>query len=229
MNKNLLKIGVIILVVIPGGIFLWPSADEKSPLDRVETTVENESAFKIIAFGDSLTAGYGLSASQAYPAQLESVLLREGYDVSIINSGVSGETSRGNLERANFIASQDADMVILGIGGNDALRRLSVAETKNNIIETVQILKQAKAGKSEIVLLKMQAPINVGLVYKKQFDDMYEDIADEEDLILAPFITAELFLDSSNKLPDGIHYNQKGYAKAVDLYIAPAVREILEV
>jgi acyl-CoA thioesterase-1 len=229
MNKEKIKI-VAILLLLAGVIwfFFFSKSTNDKYISEIAPKVDKAAEIKIIAFGDSLTAGYGLSLSEGYPAQLEENLKSQGYDVAVINSGVSGETTRGNLERANFIASQAADVVILGIGGNDALRLLPISETKKNINDTVDTIKKGSVPSPVILLLKMQAPLTAGLGYKREFDAMYEEIATSKGLILVPFLTAELFLDSANKLPDGIHYNQEGYRKAVELYISPVLTEVLD-
>lgn len=185
------------------------------------------SGVKIIAFGDSLTAGYGLPAGESYPALLEAELKRRGAKVTVVNSGVSGETTRGNLERAEFIRKQNPDLVLLGIGGNDALRQLPVEETRKNIEATIATL-QSGTNPPVVVLLRMQAPITAGLGYKQTFDRQYEEIAKTYKLTLLPFITAEVFLKSEYKLSDGIHFNRAGYAQIVQLYLADTVAEIVE-
>jgi acyl-CoA thioesterase-1 len=225
MSKLTLVIGVMVVLLV--GWFIFSGDNNDVVLADIEPHETAAAAIKIIAFGDSLTAGYGLSQSQAYPAQLESVLTANGHDVEVINAGVSGETTRGNLERAVFIASQNPDIVLLGIGGNDALRSLPLGETKNNMSETIAILQQAE-DPPVILLLKMQAPLNSGLAYKRDFDAIYEELADEKGLLLVPFLTAELFLDVNNKLSDGIHYNELGYQKVVEQHVGPAVREVLD-
>lgn len=226
MNREKIKALVILVLLVS---LVWFFFFSKSINDEVIADITRKttsaSEIKVIAFGDSLTAGYGLLLSEAYPAQLESNLQASGYDVSVINSGVSGETTRGNLERADFIASQKADVVILGIGGNDALRLLPITETRKNIEETVDILKGSN---TVVVLLQMQAPLTAGLGYKREFDSMYEEVAAEKGVILIPFLTAELFLKAENKLSDGIHYNKEGYRKAVEQYISPVLKEVLD-
>lgn len=226
MNKIFATVLFSLLVLVGAG-WLFLGDDDKSATPVAVTKEAEEDTVKIIAFGDSLTAGYGLTESESYPAQLQAALLEKGYKVSVINSGVSGETSRGNLERASFIRSQNADIVILGIGGNDALRFLPVKEAKQNMSDTIDIL-QAGDQPPLIILLQMQAPLNSGLAYKREFDAIYEDIADEKDLILVPFITSELFLDRNNKIDDGVHYNKVGYQKAIELYILPALEKVLD-
>ncbi len=220
---NLPTLLIFVVLLLVGGFWLFGGDDAPAVESREITSA---SGVKIIAFGDSLTAGYGLPASEGYPALLEADLKERGHTVSVINSGVSGETTRGNLERAQFIRNQNPDIVILGIGGNDALRLLPVEETRSNIQKTITILKSG-VNPPVIVLLGMQAPINVGLGYKRTFDALYEELAEENELLLVPFITAEVFLDSANKLNDGIHYNKQGYQKVIDLYLGEPISDIV--
>lgn len=217
---------VILSIALLALAFYWWSNQPAEVV--VEPRVVNEVAgVKIIAFGDSLTAGYSLPASESYPAQLEATLKAQGLNVQIINSGVSGETTRGNLERAEFIRKQNPDIVLLGIGGNDALRLLPVEETKSNIEATIDILKSG-TNPPEVILLRMQAPINVGLEYKRAFDTLYEDVASTKNITLLPFITNEVFLNRDFKLADGIHLNQAGYAEVIKLYLGGPVAELVK-
>jgi acyl-CoA thioesterase-1 len=186
--------------------------------------VSNKAEYKIIAFGDSLTAGYGLNLEDSYPEQLEKKLIENNYNVKIINAGVSGETSFGNLERAEFIKNQNPDIVILGIGGNDALRGLQTENTKSNIEKTINILSE---NKSKIFLLKMQAPNNLGLKYKNDFDSIYESISKDKNIILIPFIVNEVFLNKNLMLNDRIHPNKEGYKMLVEKYIYPEIIKYL--
>jgi len=227
MNKIIPIISVVVVALLAGA---WFALSQNTPPEVVINTATDQPTtadIKIIAFGDSLTAGFGVSQSQAYPAQLENLLLAAGYDVQVINSGVSGETTAGSKERAAFIAAQAADIVILGIGGNDALRVLSIADADANIRTTIDTL-QASAQPPVILLLQMQAPLNAGFTYKNEFDALYQQIADDKNLTLVPFLTEEIFFDNTNKLPDGIHYNAQGYSKVIDQHILPAVERELE-
>lgn len=180
----------------------------------------------IIAFGDSLTAGYGLPASEAYPALLEALLREKGFSVRVVNSGVSGETTRGNLERAAFIRSQDPDLVLLGIGGNDMLRQLPVSETRANIDATLAVLREG-ADAPKVVLLRIQAPANAGPEYKAAFDGIYDDLARAYDISTAPFVVPEVFLDPALLLSDRVHPNKAGYERIVREYLLPDVTSAL--
>ena len=222
----LLKIGIIVLLTLMGVWFFMRDNANDAIIEDLPTREGIPSNFTIISFGDSLTAGYGLPTAESYPAQLESVLQAKGYDVAVINSGVSGETTRGNFERAPFIRSQNPDLVLLGIGGNDALRLLPVAEARKNIADTIETLESGD-NPPIVLLLKMQAPLNVGLAYKKEFDAIYDSLGEEYGLIVVPFLTAEVFLDKDNKISDGIHLNKMGYKKVVDEYLTPTLETIL--
>lgn len=227
ISKKNIKIALLILVIAGlGWFFSTQKNTEQIRQDIVPIEVASEESIKIIAFGDSLTAGYGVSQAEAYPAQLEVVLRGKGYVVSVTNSGVSGETTRGNLERANFIRSQDPNIVILGIGGNDALRALPLEETEKNIRATVEVLRGGEQP-PYVLLLRMQAPLNSGRGYKDQFDALYETIASDNKLVLIPFMTEEIFLNTENKIPDGVHYNQIGYQKVVEQHMLPILENIL--
>ena len=224
-TTNHLVLLSVIVFIIAGAVMYFGDDSKTDGIEKREVDIVE--GVKIIAFGDSLTAGYGLPASESYPAQLEVELEKRGYKVNVINSGVSGETTRGNLERASFIRNQNPDIILLGIGGNDALRLLPVEETEKNIEETIKILKGGD-NPPVVILLRMQAPINVGLGYKQTFDSLYEEIADRQEVILLPFLTAEVFLNANNKLSDGIHLNKTGYKQVVDLYLADTLSEIVD-
>lgn len=225
----LIRIILIAFFIIGAISWLFFSSDKNADIiSEVKPRQEaSEEVVKIIAFGDSLTAGYGLPVSESYPAQLQVALDKLGLDTEVINSGVSGETTRGNLERAKFIRAQNPDIVLLGIGGNDALRLLPIEETIKNFAETIKILKGGD-NPPVVIILRMQAPLNAGLAYKRSFDAMYEDLASENNVILLPFLTAELFFEPKNKLSDGIHFNQEGYRQVVELYLLPTVSDLVK-
>jgi len=224
---KILSIGIGVVTLSIAAYFIFVRDDNQSALNDITERESAVGGVTIVAFGDSLTAGYGLPVSESYPAQLEKSLVEKGLNVKVINAGVSGETTMGNLERADFIRSQNPDIVLLGIGGNDALRALPIEETIKNITQTVEILKGGD-NPPVVMLLEMQSPLNAGLSYKRAFDALYEDIAASQNIILLPFLTAEVFLKQENKLSDGIHLNKAGYAKVVELYLLEPVAEVVE-
>jgi acyl-CoA thioesterase I len=224
IHKILLAIVILCLSGLLFSYFSKVGVEKNSSSQKAVPSIVK--TYKIVAFGDSLTAGYNLPQNESYPAQLEAKLASADFSVQVINSGVSGETSRGNLERAEFIRSQNPNIVLLGIGGNDALRSLSVTDTKDNIEKTIQIL-QSGVNPPTVILLEIQAPLNNGLAYKKSFDALYGDLASTYSIKLIPFVVGKIFLDPSNMLDDGIHPNKKGYELIVDKYLFPAVTKEL--
>lgn len=224
---KIISIGLAVVVLVGAGYLFFVRDDNQAALNTINERTTAAGGVTIIAFGDSLTAGYGLPTNESYPAQLDAALKEQGKQATVINAGVSGETTRGNLERAEFIRSQNPDIVLLGIGGNDALRALPVADTKANIIRTIETLKSGE-NPPVVILLKMQSPLNAGLSYKREFDAMYEEIAEMQEIILVPFLTAEIFLKQENKLSDGIHLNKVGYGKVVQDYLLESVIEVIE-
>lgn len=198
---------------------------KKDPVSIAEPQKNTEQT-TVIAFGDSLTAGYGLPLYESYPSQLEKLLQEKGLSVRVINSGISGETTKGNFERAQFIRNQNPRMVILGIGGNDALRSLPIEETKKNIESTLTVLLSGE-NPPKVLLLRMQAPLNSGVEYKKEFDAMYPFFASKYSLPLVPFIVPEVSLNKTYLQNDGIHPTRDGYAILVTKYVFPAVTQAL--
>jgi len=224
-NAKIILIGVVGIVLAICS-FWYVLLKEDTKEIQVKTTDER-SAYTIVAFGDSLTAGYGLPLSESYPVQLEERLKTKGLDVTVVNAGVSGETTKGNNERAMFIRDQKPNMIIWGIGGNDALRVLPVSEMKINMESTIKILQSGDT-KPKILILEMQSPLNAGFNYKKEFDAVYKELSQKYDLTLVPFLVARVFLDSDLMLPDRIHPNKEGYATLIEENVLDAVLKELE-
>lgn len=214
----------LIVVVALSWFFLFRSDNTEK---GIVTKHDKEAAYTIVAFGDSLTAGYGLPLYESYPSQLEEKLSAKGLTVKVVNAGVSGETTKGNNERASFIKDQRPDMVILGIGGNDALRALPVKDMKKNIESTLAILQSAEP-KPVIILLQMQSPLNAGLAYKNEFDAVYGDLSKKYDIPLVPFLVTSVFSNPDLMLSDGIHPNKAGYARLIDENIFDVVYTYLK-
>lgn len=224
---KILSIGLGVVVLVGAVYVFFLRGDNQAAMNTIDERGPVAGGVTVIAFGDSLTAGYGLPINESYPAQLDAALKAQGIQATVINAGVSGETTRGNLERAEFIRSQNPDIVLLGIGGNDALRALPVSDTKANIIQTIEILKIGE-NPPVVMLLKMQSPLNAGLSYKREFDAMYEEIAASQEILLVPFLTTEIFLNQENKLSDGIHLNKVGYGKVIEQYLLEPVTGVIE-
>ncbi len=161
----------------------------------------------IVAFGDSITAGYGINIMDAYPAILEQLLRDAQKDIVVINSGVSGETTAGGLRRADFVVAQNPDIVIIALGGNDVLRGIPPENTKNNL---EQIIEKFQAGNVRVVLAGMYAPSNLGENYVREFNEIYPTLSKKYNIPLVPFLLAGVALDPTLNQADGIHPNQEG-------------------
>lgn len=166
----------------------------------------------IVAFGDSLMAGYQLPAEDAFPARLEKALKANGADVTITNASVSGDTTADGLARVDWSIPDGTDGVILELGANDALRGLTPEDTRKNLEAIIQRLKTRKIA---ILLAGMQAPPNMGSDYGKRFNAIYPDLAKKYDLTLYPLFVAAYVLHPDMKLSDGMHPNAKGVKAAV--------------
>lgn len=167
----------------------------------------------IVAFGDSLTAGYGLPDSQSYPARLQRLLIERGYRYRVVNAGVSGDTSAGGARRVEWALKGDVRVMILELGGNDALRGQPPAELKKNL---ARIIETAKKRGVNVILAGMEAPPNLGPDYTREFREVFSDLAREYDAPLIPFFLARVGGIAELNQMDGIHPNDKGTQIVVD-------------
>ena len=181
------------------------SSSQNKPLATPQTTANRP---KIIAFGDSLTAGFGLAEKEAYPYLLQEKLKADGYDYEVINAGVSGDTSLGGLERADWVLEQDnAKILILELGANDLLRAVPVAQMKENLNK---IILKAKAKNIKILLCGMLAPPTMGAEYQKSFTVAFPDLASEHKVVFLPFLLENIALKKELNQADSIHPNAEG-------------------
>ncbi len=163
---------------------------------------------KVIAFGDSLTAGFGLSDKESYPYLLQEKLNADGYDLEVVNAGVSGDTSLGGLERCDWVLDQEnAKIVILELGANDLLRGVPVSQMKTNLDK---IIRKAKARGLKILLCGMLAPPTMGAEYQRDFTHVFPDLATEHKIEFLPFLLEKVALNKDLNQADGIHPNAEG-------------------
>lgn len=177
----------------------------------------------IVTLGDSLTAGFGLPQDQSFPAQLEAALKARGQQVSVINAGVSGDTAAAALKRLDWALPENADVVIVELGGNDALQGLPPAETKAVLAKIIEALQ---AEGLPVLLAGMEAPRNMGKDYVEEFAAIFPDLASRYDVLLYPFFLEGVALDDGLMQADGIHPNGKGVTRIVE-GILPKVEELL--
>lgn len=170
---------------------------------------------KIIAFGDSLFAGYNLDPRDSYPEKLENALRAKGMNADVINAGVSGDTSAAGLQRLEFtLAAQDVPpaLFILELGGNDLLRGLSPEETKANLAKMLTILRDQKV---PVLIMGMRAPPNYGPEFQAQFDAIYRDLAKEYGAALIPFWLEDIYREPALFQADKIHPTADGIERLV--------------
>lgn len=196
-----------------------PAANESPSLPAPTGT-------KVVFLGDSLTAGFGLSVDEAYPALVERLLAERGRRVQVINAGVSGDTTAGGLARLDWQLGQKPAILFVCLGGNDGLRGLPLEATESNLRS---IIVRAQASGATVVLAGMQLPPNYGPEYTAGFRDLFPRLARELQLTLVPFLLEGVAADTELNQRDGIHPNAKGQrivaetvAKALEALVAPA-------
>lgn len=197
--------------------FLSPAwADRVAPVEKKV----------ILAFGDSLTAGYGLDRNDALPVYLQRALEKAGQDhVQIVNAGVSGDTTAGGVTRLAWtLKRQNPDYVILALGGNDMLRAIDPTSTAQNLRKMMDTLKAAKI---PVLLAGMRAPASMGDTFAAAYDKMYADLAREYDAVYYPFILDGVAMMPEYNQRDGVHPNVEG-VKIIAAKMLPYLEQLLE-
>ena len=178
---------------------------------------------KIVAFGDSLMAGFQLPASGAFPTRLEQALKAKGHAVTIVNAGVSGDTSSGALARVDWSVPPDTDAVILELGANDMLRGIDPKITRSALNA---IIRKLKSRGLEVMLAGMRAAPNMGPDYRRAYDTIFPDLASAYGLVFYPFFLDGIAANASFNLRDGVHPNQAG-VDVIVTRILPKVEELI--
>ncbi|MEK9755199.1 MAG: arylesterase [Rhodospirillaceae bacterium] len=191
------------------------------PSDRAAAA---DGSFRILVLGDSLTAGYGLAAADAFPAQLQAALKADGVDVQIINAGVSGDTSAGGRARLGWALGDKPQAMIVELGANDGLRGLDPAQTEANLDAIITAAKQAGVA---VLLTGMKAPPNLGAEYGSEFDALYPRLAKKHGVLFDPFFLAGVAARPELNQDDGIHPNAKGVTVIVRRML-PLVRRLAQ-
>ena len=179
-----------------------------------------ENVNKILLFGDSLMSGYGLKENQALSIILENDLKETGYNIRVINGSFSGDTSEDGLYRIEeYTSDSDIDLIVLGLGANDMLRRINPDQIESNLRKIIEIIKTKNI---KIILAGMKASPTNGLAYKKKFDNIFPKLAEEYDLTLIPFLLKKVALNPKLNQSDGIHPNIEG-AKVISETIKESI------
>lgn len=203
---------IVVIVLAAGGIFLYMNK---------ETTPVIQKEYKIVAFGDSITAGYGVGAADSYPSVLEKRLQEINPNVTIVNMGLSGDTTAGGLKRIDTVIAEKPDVVLLGLGGNDMLRSRSVDDVKANL---EAMIVKFQENNITVVLIGVKGSIANTKEYREQFNSVYTDLAKKYDLVLVEDFLRGVVLRADLNISDRLHPNAAGYIKIVDENVMPVVK-----
>ncbi|HEX8474670.1 MAG TPA: arylesterase [Pyrinomonadaceae bacterium] len=201
-----------------------PASQSDATPVAIVTPTPHKSLPKIVAFGDSLTAGLGLAEADSYPAILQKRLEADGYQYEVVNAGVSGDTSAGGLRRIDWSLEGNVRVLILELGANDFLRGQPVSETKKNLS---QIIERAKARGAEVLLAGMYTPTSAGVEYQREIHELFRTLAREHNVALIPFFLEGVAGVETLNQPDGIHPNPAGQ-KIVAETVYKSLRPLLD-
>ena len=199
------------------GLTICPMAGGAAPVDAASRPI------KVVALGDSLTAGLGLAITEAFPARLAKALAAKGYSVEITNAGASGDTASDGLARVDWSVPEGTNAVILELGANDALRAIDPKVTRRAL---GAILARLSHRRIPVLLCGMRAPRNLGPDYVRAFDSIFPDLAAKDGLLFYPFFLQGVFGNPKLNQPDGLHPNAAGVDVIVS-HILPSVEQLL--
>lgn len=165
---------------------------------------------RILFFGDSITAGYGVGENKAFPAFIQHKIDSLDWNFKVVNGGSSGETSAGGLSRIDWMLRQPVSVFVLELGGNDGLRGIDLDATKKNLQKIIDAV-EAKHPNASVVITGMQVPPNLGPEYTSEFKGIYPELAEENNAVLIPYFLDNLGGDSELMQPDGIHPTEAGH------------------
>ena len=194
------------------------ASDSKTETEKTETSAvaTNPNALPtaqkqvILFYGNSLTAGYGVEPGQAFPALVGQKIDSLGLNYTVVNAGLSGETTAGGKSRISWVMRQPVAVFVLELGGNDGLRGLPLAQTRQNLQAIIDTVRQ-KSPQATIVLAGMQIPPNMGTTYTREFRELFNQLADKNDLVLIPFLLEGVGGVAKLNQQDGIHPTPAGH------------------
>jgi acyl-CoA thioesterase-1 len=208
-SKNLF----ILLLISSFGLYSCSSEKKEKSKSQVEeskaSTVQSDEKI-ILFYGNSLTAGYGIDADDAFPGLTQSRIDSLGLDYKVINGGLSGETTAGGLSRLDWFLEDQPEIFILELGGNDGLRGIALTETKSNLLAMIDKVR-AKFPDTKIILAGMQIPPNMGQEYSNEFKEIFPAVAEAKNVTLIPFLLENVGGVPEMNLPDGIHPTEEGH------------------
>jgi acyl-CoA thioesterase-1 len=211
----MIKISRLMLALFFSFFVAFCGENEKSnEIEQVKTDDSTDrrpdSVKTIVFFGNSLTAGYGLDPSQAFPALIQRKIDSQNLSYKVVNAGVSGETSSGGNSRIDWILEQQVDIFVLELGANDGLRGIPVSETKTNLQSIIDKVK-ARYPQAEIIIAGMQMPPNLGQQYTAEFREIFPELAKKNNGRLIPFILEGVGGEAKFNQQDGIHPTEEGH------------------
>ena len=226
MLRNFLKFCYLIAILVSISCADNSSKAQEENVKDIENNeqpVDSSSTKTILVFGDSITAGYGLDdTNDAYPGELQEKIDSLSLNYTVVNSGVSGETTAGGKGRIDWVLNQAIDVFILELGANDGLRGVPLTETRANLQHIIDAVK-AKDPDIKIILAGMQLPPNMGQDYTTEFKSIFPDLAEKNNVELIPFILKDVGGIPSLNQSDGIHPTVEGHQ-----IVAKNVWEVLE-
>lgn len=194
---------------------------------RGESPSTNAPAGRVVVLGDSLAAGYGVEVGEGWPEQLQMRIREAGLPFTVVNAGVSGDTTAGGLRRIDWVLRQPVDVLLIELGGNDGLRGISVANTRSNLVSMVRRTRQ-KWPRSSVVLAGMQMPPTMGAEYVDAFKDLFPDVARQEKVVLIPHLLEGVGGVPQLNQPDLIHPTAEGHQRLASnawVTLGPLLRE----
>jgi acyl-CoA thioesterase-1 len=217
MTRRLLIVSLVLLAASCA-----PAPPAPAPAARAAEAPE--AAEVVVILGDSLAAGFGLPAAEAFPALVEARLRAEGRQLRVVNAGVSGDTTAGGLRRLDWVLKANGpDLVVVELGGNDGLRGLSLEETESNLRS---LIERSKDSGAQVLLAGMLIPPNYGPDYANGFAAMFPRVAAETGATLLPFLLEGVAADPALNLPDGLHPNAAGHERVAETLVN-ALRPLL--
>lgn len=198
------------------------SSEAKETAAEIPAVPSKKDRPRIVFFGNSLTAGYGLDEQYSFPSIIQQRLDSMGYNYEVVNAGLSGETTAGGRNRIDWVMEQPMDVFVLELGGNDVLRGFELTATRENLAAILDAVSN-RYPDTQLILAGMEAPPNMGETYTKEFREIYRDLAREKEIALIPFLLADVGGIKELNLPDRIHPNKEGQK-----IVANNVMQVLE-
>jgi acyl-CoA thioesterase-1 len=203
-----------ITIIVAALFFVLACNNDKTPATQTNDTANKKDSVAktktIVFFGNSLTAGYGLTPSEAFPALIQNKIDSLRLSYKVVNAGVSGETSTGGNSRIDWILRQPLDIFVLELGANDVLRGIPLSQTRESLQAIIDKVK-AKYPSAKLVLAGMQIPPNMGPDYTTEFKKIYSELAEKNKMVLVPFLLEGVGGEEKLNQEDGIHPTAEGH------------------